>query len=97
MIRKIAVVLCLLVFVFVTGCMTHVHTIGAGPKGSTVVEQRQWYVLWGLVPINNVNTKAMAAEATDYEIMTQQSALDFIINIFTGWVTVYSRTVTVTK
>ena len=33
----------------------------------------------------------------DYEIKTEQSALDIIFNIFTSSVTVYSRTVTVTK
>jgi len=39
----------------------------------------------------------MAAGTTDYTIKTEQSALDVVINIFTSWVTVYSRTVTVTK
>lgn len=79
------------------GCTMHTHMIGNGAQGSVKVEQRQWYVLWGLVPINEVDSKAMAAGAQDYTIKTEQSVLDVVINIFTGWVTVYSRTVTVTK
>jgi len=39
----------------------------------------------------------MAGGAANYEIKTEQSPLDIIINFFTGIVTVYSRTVTVTK
>ena len=54
-------------------------------------------MLYGLVPINEVDTNAMAGEATDYEIMTQHTGLDVIINIFTGAITVNSRTVIVRK
>jgi hypothetical protein len=79
------------------GCATNMHTIGKGPKGNSIVEERQWYVLWGLVPINKVDSKAMAAGAENYQIKTEASALDVVINIFTNWVTVTSRTVTVTK
>lgn len=78
-------------------CSAHVHVIGSGGQGNAVLEQRQWYVLFGLVPINNVDTKVMAGTADNYTIRTEQSALDVVINIFTGLVSVYSRTVTVTK
>lgn len=80
-----------------TGCMTHKHVIGAGPKTGAVEQERAWYILWGLVPLNNVDTKVMAKGATDYEIKTEQAVLDVIINIFTGFVTVYSRTVEVKR
>ena len=80
-----------------TGCCMHTHVIGDGAQRGVMEQQRQWYVLWGLVPINDVDTEVMAAGEVDYTIKTEQSALDVIINIFTGWVTVYSRTVTVTK
>ena len=78
-------------------CAAHTHVIGDGGDGSETVEQRQWYVLWGLVPINDVDSAEMANGAADYTIETEQSALDVIINIFTSVVSVYSRTVTVTK
>lgn len=80
-----------------SGCAAHIHVVGDGGSGTDMVEERQWYVLWGLVPINDVDTSEMSEGATDYTIQTEQSALDVVINIFTSWVTVYSRTVTVTK
>ena len=51
----------------------------------------------GLIPINKVDAKEMAKGAKDYTIKTEQSALDIIINIATGWATVYSRTVEVKR
>jgi hypothetical protein len=98
MIKRIAASLVLAVMlVVVSGCSAHMHKIGKGAAGSQVTEQRQWYILWGLVPLNTVDTSTMAAGAFDYDIKTEASALDVVMNIFTGAVTVYSRTVTVTK
>lgn len=90
------VTLCALMAVM-TGCSMHTHVVGDGAQRGIVEQERQWYVLWGLVPINDVDTKAMSGGEEDYTIKTEQSALDVVINIFTSWVTVYSRTVTVTK
>ncbi len=88
----------LLVAMFVaSGCSAHIHVVGDGGDGSETVEKRQWYVLWGLVPINDVDSAELADGAADYTIETENSFLDGIINIFTGVVSVYSRTVTVTK
>jgi len=94
--KCISIVLLISVLV-VLGCATHIHTIGKGPSQGATVEARQWYVLWGLVPINQIDSKKMAGEAKDYQIQTQASPLDVIINIFTTYVSVTSRTVTVTK
>ncbi len=87
----------LIVMLFVIGCSANVHTIGNGPQKNEVQEARQWYILYGLVPLNEVNTQEMAGNAKDYEIKTEQSFLDGLIMCFTGIVTVSSRTVTVTK
>ena len=97
MFTKVSVVLLIVGILFVIGCATHVHQVGKGALGNETVEVRQWYVLWGLVPINNVDTNMMAGQTTDYEIMTAITPLDFIIGAFTGIVTVRSRTVTVRK
>lgn len=84
-------------FVLLTGCAAHIHKVGKGAQGNNMTEARQWYVLWGLVPINDVDSADMAGSATDYTIKTEQSALDVIINLFTSAITVNSRTVTVTQ
>ena len=58
------------------------HTVGDGAKGNTEVVQRQWYVLWGLVPLNDVSTASMAGGAEDYNIEVKQSFVDAIIGGF---------------
>jgi len=95
--RIVAVVVLLTFVMLMASCAMHTHIIGKGAQGGERLQQRQWYVLWGLVPINNIDSKVMAAGASDYTIKTQQSFVDCVINIFTGFVTVSSRTVTVTK
>ncbi|MFC1527731.1 Bor/Iss family lipoprotein [Candidatus Neomarinimicrobiota bacterium] len=93
-IRLIAIVVLLFIFV---GCTTHIHRIGTGPQSYTNDEERQWYVLWGLVPINEVDTKEMAGDVANYEIKTEVTPIDFLISIPASTVSVTSRTVTVTK
>ena len=92
--KSITIVLTLLFFV---GCTTHIHKIGTGPQSYKNDEERQWYVLWGLVPINEVDTKDMAGNADNYEIKTEVTPIDFLISIPASTVSVTSRTVTVTK
>lgn len=94
--RKIVVVL-LLCVVLLIGCAAHVHNVGRGAQGNDSTEARQWYILFGLVPLNEVDTSEMADGAGDYTIKTEQNALDVVMNIFTSYVSVVSRTVTVTK
>lgn len=97
MFRKFVSILVMVSLLVLIGCSAHHHTIGAGAKGNDSVSQKQWYILWGLVPLNNVDSQAMAGGATDYEIKTEQSFIDIVIGIFTNIITVHPRTVTVTK
>ncbi len=78
-------------------CSAHVHQVGTGPQTGQTIEARQWYILWGLIPLNEINTQQMAGGANNYEIATELGVLDVIITMFTSAVTVYSRTVKVTK
>lgn len=97
MLEKLAAMLCIAVLLFIAGCAAHTHQIGAGAQGSQTIEARQWYVLWGLVPLNEVDTQSMAGGATDYQITTAHTPLDFVIGAVTGVVSVHSRTVLVEK
>jgi hypothetical protein len=82
--------------VLMIGCTTHIHVVGQG--GTAKAESaRQWYILFGLVPLNEVKTKDMAAGAANYTIKTQATFVDGLISIVTGIVTVSCRTVEVTK
>jgi hypothetical protein len=78
-----------------SSCMTTEHIVGQGPQGPQTTEERQWYILWGLVPLNKVDSKTMAGDKEDYKITTQYTPLDVVLNIVTGFATVYSQTVEV--
>ena len=97
MFKKLSAMLLIVGILFVIGCASHTHVVGNGAQGTDMIESRQWYVLWGMVPINEVDTQAMAGEATDYEIITEVNLLDAVINAIVGNVSIYCRTVTVRK
>jgi Bor protein len=96
MFKKVIALFIICTFLF-TGCFTMTHKVGNGAQGSTSTEERQWYILFGLVPINNVDSKAMAGGAADYTVVTQATVVDVIIGAFTGIVSVQPMTVKVTK
>ena len=95
----ILVLIIMLLISFAINCATHIHTIGKGPATEDVVKvkARQWYILWGLVPINDVDSKMMAGNAADYEIVIAVKPIDFLINIVTNVISINCRPVTVTK
>jgi hypothetical protein len=95
--KMLKVVSIILLILFFVGCTTHIHKVGSGPQSYDSEELRQWYVLWGLVPINDVDTKDMAGGALNYKIKTEFTPIDFLISIPASVVTVSSRTVTVVK
>jgi len=95
--KVIKVVAIMLILLFFVGCTTHIHKVGSGPQSYDSEELRQWYILWGLVPINDVDTNDMAGDATNYKIKTEITPIDFLISIPASVVTVSSRTVTVVK
>ena len=97
MIKKTISIILIFCMFSLVGCMTHVHKVGTGAQSNTSTSKKQWYVLFGLIPLNTVETQQMAAGATDYEIKTQTTFVDIVIGIFTGIVSVYPRTVTVKK
>ena len=97
MLRKCLAAVLILGVLLVIGCAAHVHKVGNGAQGNEIKGARQWYVFYGLAPINEVDTNTMAGAATDYEIVTQRTVSDFILNLFTGVITISSRTVIVRK
>ncbi len=97
MFRKLSVVFLIVAMLFVIGCAAHVHKVGKGAQGNDITMARQWYVLWGVVPINDVDTNAIAEGAADYEITTSVTPLDFVINAVLGQVSINCRIVSVQK
>jgi hypothetical protein len=95
--KKIVSLLLLASILFMVGCSTHIHVVGDGGKAGTKDEARQWYILFGLVPLNDVKSKTMAGDASNYTIKTQATFLDGVITLFTSIVTISCRTVEVSK
>ena len=100
--KKVVVMIMIVSSLFLIGCSTHFHTVGTGPETGLTKVGRQYYLLWGLIPLNTVDTNQMAAsmKTDNYEIQSQVALIDGVIN-FASMVTigglVTSRTVTVTK
>jgi PBP1b-binding outer membrane lipoprotein LpoB len=80
-----------------SSCMTLTHVVGNGATSGVTTEKKQWYALWGLVPINTVDSKAMAAGASNYTIKSQVKFIDYVISAFTSFVTINVQTVSVQK
>ena len=106
--NKLITILLIISMLFV-GCATHLHNIGYGPQTGIKVTSRQFYLFYGLVPLNSVDTNEMAGidlngnYITDYEIKTQTGPIDLVLafglGVFTfgiGPAIIQSRTVTVT-
>ena len=100
--KKVVVMILIVSSLFLIGCSTHIHTVGTGPETGMTKVARQYYLLWGLIPLNTVDTNQMAAsmQTEDYEIKSQVALIDGAINFASMMVIggiVTSRTVTVTK
>lgn len=97
MLKRYAAILIIACMLLVIGCATHVHKVGNGAQGYDVSSARQWYILWELVPINEVDTNAMAGGASDYEITNSITPFDFLIGVVAGSITVSSSSVSIQK
>jgi hypothetical protein len=86
----------LLVFLL-SSCMSLTHVVGSGASSSVSTEKKQWYALWGLVPINTVDSKAMAEGASNYTIKSKVKFVDYVISAFTSAVSINVQTVSVLK
>ncbi len=95
--RPLLAAACLLPLLLSTGCYTMHHTVGTGSTTGARTSERAWYVLWGLVPLHEVDGGKLAGGAGNYTIESEFTFLDVVIGIFTGLVTIHPRTVTVTR
>lgn len=94
--KSLLVVMAGLILIGSIGCMAHTHTVGAGSRGmGPPATARQWYILWGIIPINSVDSKHLAGDAVDYTVHSWRSPLDIIINILTHFISIHSRTIEV--
>ncbi len=85
----------LLAVTLLGSCQVHEHTVGIGPNGLKTVRARQFYFMFGLFQLNEVDTERMASEASSYRITTLDSFSDWILWPLLLPLTMSSRTVIV--
>lgn len=95
--RLVSLVLVFTLLLGASGCYSLTHTVGAGPQTGVKISERQWYILWGLVPLGTKDSGRIAGGAENYRVTTKIGVTDIILNIFTGLVSIYSQTITVQK
>ncbi|MEY4673265.1 MAG: hypothetical protein RL148_1049 [Planctomycetota bacterium] len=77
--------------------MSNRHVVGVGPTGVGKASARQYYILFGLVPFNEVDTLRMADGLNGYAVESSFSLTDFMLMPILLPLTSTSRTVTVQK
>ena len=90
--RSLLLVLMLLAL---PACQVHKHLVGGGATGLSSESQRQFYGLFGLWSVNEVDVQRMAADLTGYEVHTEYSLVDFLLMPLLLPITGTSRTITV--
>ena len=57
-------------------------------------KKKNWYILWGLIPLSNETTGKVIEENKfdKVRIETKMTFGDFVISAFTGWLSVVSTT-----
>ena len=93
--KKITLVVSSVLLLTLMACATHTHDVGKGAQGNVVKKGRQLWVI-NLVPINQVDTAAMAGDATDYTIETQVEFVDILVTVLSSNI-ITSRSVKVKK
>ncbi|MBK8980546.1 MAG: hypothetical protein IPM29_31980 [Planctomycetes bacterium] len=96
--RRLAVVLGTLACgAALSACSIHEHTVGLGPTGVGTETARQYFFLFGLFRLNEVDTESLAEESTSYRIRTESAFTDFLLAPLLLPLTVTTRTVTVER
>ena len=92
--KLVSLILLLAVTISVVGCFTlriggKAELAPSTEEGTKIAEKRCWYALWGLVPIGDNSTDSVIPSAVRrVRIETKFTILNFLINIFTGIVTI---------
>ncbi|MGV3508404.1 MAG: Bor family protein [Sphingobacteriaceae bacterium] len=78
-----------------SSCYAYTDVVGKGAQGNQSVTKWNHYVIYGLAPVGVSDSKAMAAGATDYTVLTRQSFVNGLVSGLTfGIYTPTTTTVT---
>jgi len=95
--RRLPALLALGLLLALPACMSFTHQVHNGPLGTVEVSKSQYFCLFGLVRLNRVDSKAMAAPQQSYSITTEFTFGDLLVSALLSPLTVVRQTVTVKK
>lgn len=95
--RFLRAVLLVALLVGAVGCVAHQHRVGTGPAGVATETARQWYLFFGLMELNEVDSQRFTGDAVSYDIETKFGFVDLVFTVLLGPLTVTSRTVTIDR
>jgi hypothetical protein len=75
------------------GCMVHEHRVGAGPAGVGAASFRQYYLLFGLMQINDVDVQRALLGKPSFAVTTSFGFTDFLLTTLLAPLTVCTRSV----
>lgn len=93
--RRGAALAVLFTALLASGCVSHQHIVGLGPTGSEERTERQYFILFGLIRANEVDTQRLADGLNSYQIETWYSFTDLLWAPILLVLTMTSRTVAV--
>ena len=73
--------------VMLSSCSATMHTVGTGGKGDCKsvgqydATKKQWYLFYGLLPLNKVDSKTLAGGDQNYTIRTTTTFVDGLIAV----------------
>ena len=81
------------------GCFRQRVEVGAGGPGQAAerTEMNQWFAFWGLLPITKIDPEAAIGDAENYTVESVFTPIDVLFNVFTGFATIYRKTIAVEK
>jgi len=103
MTKTLKLILLATIGISLASCNAITHTVGTGGRGDGKpgnydVKKKQWYLFWGALPLNNVDSKILAGGSTNYTVRTTTSAGDLFINAAGSYLLgIRSQTIRVSK
>ena len=71
------------VVTMMSSCYSHKFTIGEGPKSGVMLEEKNHFFLYGLVPGKVSDPEKMAGDTNDYEVTEVHKFVDGFLGILT--------------
>jgi len=82
--RRTTLLLLLALVLAAPACMSSYHTVGAGPTGGEIASAKQWYALWGCLPLGGApDSRTLSGDRVNYRVWTGITTWDVFLNFLT--------------